>query len=255
MSDASVLQLPPGTQSGGGAAPGGRHPGPGGETPPRGRLQRGPGLPPQGAQKHRVAWYFPHPFPPLTTGPPRSPRRRHSPTFQAALHDVGHGAVGLHGLPDQQDPISIHLPDVWARGGRGALCGAHSQGSEVEFRGGPSSSEPLSRPCIPLSGPEPSLPWPHRFWGPVPLLPGRGPAPLLQEAREEPACLTTGLLHRVYVQEPMERPSLAGPCPPPALVRDASVWLSSRAGRLIPSRDQWGLRARPACPIGNSWRR
>lgn len=39
--------------------------------------------------------------------------------------------------------------------------------------------------------------------------------PLLLEAQEV-------FLHLVDIQEPMEWPSLAGPCPPQVLVRDAS---------------------------------
>lgn len=53
--------------------------------------------------------------------------------------------------------------------------------------------------------------------------------PLLLEAQEESACLTTGFLHLVNVQEHMEWPSLTGPCPPQVLVRDASGWLSGKS--------------------------
>lgn len=106
-------------------------------TSPRPPLARASWQTDPSQREHRGGWALPEATQPgkrLRWGPGRHWDAR---TFQAALHDVGHGAVGLHRLPDQQHPICIHLPNVGAWRRRRALCGAMVSG----WRGLPGTSQ------------------------------------------------------------------------------------------------------------------
>lgn len=139
---------------------------------------------------------------------PRAARRGatgRAPTFQAALHDVRHRAIGLHGLPDQQHPISIHLPDVraWRRGG--ALCRA--QGWQTEG-GSPRLPNAAWSPCLPSCTccwvPEPTMPWTPSFR-----------VPFQRQLVERPGASSGGGLGRCL---PCQAP------PPPMYISNPTEW-------------------------------
>lgn len=113
----------------------------------------------------------------------RSGATGRAPTFQATLHDVRHRAIGLHGLPDQQHPISIHLPDVRAWRGGGAFCRAQGWQSEGGSPRLPNAAWSPSQPCLPSCTccwvPEPTMPCTRSFRVPFQRQLVEGPVLLL----------------------------------------------------------------------------
>ena len=229
----------------------------------------------------RAARWVPSPLPPPTAtlgppgaagsgGPHTSPRSGPTPppgalgsgrshTFQAALHNVGHRAVRLHRLPDQQHPVSVHLPDVRPWRGRGALCGAHSQQSGVGLHElsveALSPSRPASSSSCTARLLSPSAPGAVHSGSFPRLTSGKSPVPLLQGASGGvcPAQPHQAPLPPVPTQEPHGMALAHSPPPTPG---------SSQGGprlcrtvvqgrwRLAPSGDQVrGLRARLAASV------